>query len=133
VTALFLTIKATGKELDVTREQYETCEDVTERVRLAGLIDERPHAISYLNRGRARADWDTGQVRKQLHILDTEVDKLRALVADAPAKLVMLEKRILFFRRKMEGEIGRQEASKLSTLTAFQNAQERLQVLVGGG
>ena len=49
MTALFLTIKATGKELDVTREQYKTCKDVTERVRLAGLIDERLHALAYLN------------------------------------------------------------------------------------
>ena len=85
--ALARTIKTTGKELDVTWEQYKTCEDVTERVRLARLIDERPHALAYLNRNRARADWDAQQVRKQLHILDKEADKLRALVADAPATL----------------------------------------------
>jgi len=92
--AMARTIKTTGKELDVTREQYKTCEDVTERVRLAGLIDERPHALAYLNRNRTRAGWDAQQVRKQLHILDKEADKL-------------------------------------SALATIQNAQERLQVLVG--
>jgi len=43
------TIKTTGRELDAAREQYKTCEDVIERVRLAGLIDELPHMLADLN------------------------------------------------------------------------------------
>ena len=103
-TALARTIKTTGKELDVTREQYKTCKDVTERVRLAGLIDERLHALAYLNRNWARADWEAQQVRKQLHKLDKKADTLCALGADAPASLATWDKRISVVRRKMEGE-----------------------------
>jgi hypothetical protein len=71
-------------------------------------------------------------VRNRLRDLDKEADNLRAIVADTPAKLATWDERITQTRRKMEGEIGRMEAEKGRTLAASQNAQERLQALVGG-
>ena len=66
-----------------------------------------------------------------MHKLDKEADTLCALVADAPTTLATWDERISFVRRKMEGEIGKMEASKLCALATVQNAQERLQVIVG--
>ena len=58
--ALARTIKTTGKELDITREQYETCEDVTKRVRLAGTTV--PHSKDMLQR--------------QVDAMDHKIDRL---------------------------------------------------------
>jgi len=77
-------------------------------------------------------DRDAQRVRKQLHKLDKEADNLCVLVADAPATLATWDEQISQTQRKMEGIIGMMEADKLRSLATVQNAQERLQALVGG-
>jgi len=75
---------------------------------------------------------DLKQAEEKVTALAETIKTIRRELADLPVTLATWDERISFVRHKMNSTIGRMEADKLRSLATVQNAQERLQALVGG-
>ena len=129
VSSQWAAVKATGQELDRARAQYEASSDARERATLTGLIAELPWTIDKLDKEAQAAQVVVVGLQRKLRDLDTEADKLRALVAESSGLAGKWEERITQYRRERDGQLALMENERRKVLAAAVAAQERLQAI----